>query len=121
MINQEEYGSNPENCQQKQMLGSCSTRFSKDIPDFMGFKRFCSGVLQNLVRDAECPGVFLCHKNTSFLTMRTKILTLTQRKKTYRFRIDMNQATMRKQWGMGVGGRYVDLMITETAKGEERQ
>jgi len=60
MINQEGYGSNPEICQQKQMLGSCSTRFSKYVPDFMGFKRFCSGVLQNLVRDAASPRVFLC-------------------------------------------------------------
>jgi hypothetical protein len=38
MINQEGYGSNPEICQQKQMLGSWSTRFSKYIPDFTGFK-----------------------------------------------------------------------------------
>lgn len=78
MINQEGYGSNPEICQQKQMLGSCSTRLSKNILGVMGLKSFCSGVLQNLARDAECPGVFLCHKNTSFLRVSTKILTLTQ-------------------------------------------
>jgi hypothetical protein len=54
-------GSNRGICQDNPRLGSHSSRFSEDIPGFMGLKKLCSGVPQNSVRETKCPAFFPCY------------------------------------------------------------
>jgi hypothetical protein len=66
--------------------------------------KMCPGVPQNTVRDAKCAG-FPSHKNTTFLTMRTNILTSPQWDKTATGFGE--PSTSHQQEGIGQGVRDV--------------
>lgn len=68
---------------------------------FYGLKELCPGVPQNPIRDTNIC-VFLSHKNTTFQTMRTYVLTLPQWGRTSLGVGQPSTSTSRKGRGSGV-------------------